>query len=421
MTESVLTYLKRRGHIADQTHPELDALLAAERFTLYAGFDPTAESLHVGNLAIIIMLRRFQAFGHQPIALVGGGTAMIGDPSGREIERQLQTREIIAARGERVREQLSRFLRFDDAPGGALMRDNFDWLSSLSLIDFLRDVGKHFRVQDMVARESVRRRLDRHEGISFTEFSYQLLQSYDFYHMFLADNCRLQVGGSDQWGNITAGTDLIRTITGKGAYGITAPLVTRSDGTKFGKSDDGQGNVWLDAAMTSPFDFYQFWLKTDDRDVMRYLLMFTEVDGEDLARVSTAHEKNPGDRVAHRRLAFEVTALVHGEDAARDAEEAAKAAFYGKGKNVDISSVPTTDISRATLADGYTIADAFVAAGLVTSKGEARRKAAQGGLRVNECAVTDATATITEADFEGDRCVLRFGKQRVHVLRLAGE
>ncbi len=419
MTGSVLADLKARGVVADQTHPDLDAVLARRSMTLYAGFDPTADSLHVGNLSIIMLLRRFQAFGHKPLALVGGGTGMIGDPSGKEHERQLQTRAEVERKSQGLRGVLGRFLRFGTGPSDAALLDNYDWLGSLNLIEFLRDIGKHFRVQDMVARESVKRRLEKQEGISFTEFTYQLLQSYDFWHLFKHHGCELQVGGSDQWGNITAGTDLIRELEGKPAYGITGHLVTRADGSKFGKSDDGKTVVWLTAEKTSPFDYYQFWLRSDDRDVMRYVKIFTDVDAAEWPELERTLRDEPGKRVAHHRLAFEATALAHGIGEAERAREAASAAYSGNRSAAAFDSAPTTNITRERIVSGLTVAEAFELCGLVPSRGEARRKAQAGALRINDRRVDDAMAKFSMSDFDGHgRCVLQFGKQKLHVLRI---
>lgn len=419
MTGSVLTDLKLRGVVADQTHPDLDKVLASRPMTVYAGFDPTADSLHVGNLSIIMLLRRFQRFGHKPLALVGGGTGMIGDPSGKEHERQLQTRAEVERKSQGLRAVLARFLAFGDGPSDAALLDNYDWLGSLNLIEFLRDIGKHFRVQDMVARESVRRRLEKQEGISFTEFTYQLLQSYDFWHLFKHHGCELQVGGSDQWGNITAGTDLIRELEGKPAYGITGHLVTRADGSKFGKSDDGKTVVWLSAEKTSPFDYYQFWLRSDDRDVMRYVKIFTDIDAAEWPELERTLRDEPEKRVAHHRLAFEATTLAHGDEEARRAREAADAAYSGNRSAAAFDAAPTTSVERARIETGFTAAEAFELCGLVPSRGEARRKAQAGALRINDRRVDDAMAKLRVEDFdEHGRCVLQFGKQKLHVLRI---
>lgn len=415
----VMQDFKKRGGIADQTHPELDAFLSDHKVTLYAGFDATADSLHIGHLVVIKFLSRFQKFGHKPIALVGGGTAMIGDPSGRDSERKLLTVEDVERNAEGVRKVLLRFLDFGDGPTDAVLLNNWDWIKGLSFIDFLRDIGKHFRVQDMVARESVKRRLEKQEGLSFTEFSYQLLQSYDFLHLFKNHGCTLQVGGSDQWGNITAGTDLIRTITGKTAYGVTGPLVTRSDGSKFGKSDDGKSNVWLSADKTSPFEFYQFWLKSDDRDVMRYIKTFTDVPAGEWPELEHALAAAPEKREAQHRLAYDVTALVHGVEEAQRAREASSAAFGGNRDAAAFDDVPTTEVTRERLAAGLSAAEAFEMTGLVPSRGEARRKAQAGALKINGEKIDDAMTPVVEALFDDrGRCLLQFGKQKIHVLRL---
>ena len=419
MESDILTYLKSRGVVAAQTHPELDEFLANNKVTLYTGFDPTSESMHIGNLSAIITLMRFQKYGHKPIALVGGGTGLIGDPSGRDKERQLDTIEEVQRRGELIRKQLSRFLRFGDGPSDALMLNNYEWIKELSVVSFLRDIGKHFRVQDMISRESVKRRLESQEGISFTEFSYQILQSYDFLYQFLHYDCVLQAGGSDQWGNITAGTDLIREVTGKQAYGLVTHLITRSDGRKFGKSEAGtEESIWLDAERTSPFDFYQFWMGVDDRDVLGYILSFTEIEGEEFADLRHATAAMPEKRLAQRRLAFEVTKMVHGEAAATEAESRSGRIF---NRLVDTEQIitPNSEISRQEIESGITIAQAFVRAKLTRSNGEAYRKAKEGAIWINDLKIDDASQKLYIKDFNNsDLCFLRFGKKKIHVLKL---
>ncbi|MCZ7587117.1 MAG: tyrosine--tRNA ligase [Deltaproteobacteria bacterium] len=405
MSENVVQYLKNRGLVADQTHDNLDEILSKKRVAVYAGFDPTNDSLTVGNLTIIMLLRRFQRFGHKPIAVVGGGTALVGDPSGKDAERTLQTVDDVRARAEKIREELSRFLTFGDGPSDAVLVNNYDWLSELDLIAFLRDVGKYFRVQDMIARESVKRRLGSQSGISFTEFSYQLMQAYDFLHLFKTHNCEMQVGGSDQWGNITAGTDLIGRVMGKQAYGLTGPLLTDSRGRKIGKTEDGTGTVWLNPEMTKPFDFYQYWVRTDDQTVMSLFRTFTDVTNDELRDIEAQITSSPN--AAQKRLAFEITALVHGREQAEQAAAAARDVFAG-GKSED---APTTALTAAQL-DGMSVADAFMLAGLVPSKGEARRRAKAGGIYVNDERVDNADAVLAPSVFDADgRCLLRFGKK----------
>src|SRR5437016_1193213 len=317
MPTSVLPEFQRRGIVADVTSPgELDAHLAQASRTVYVGFDPTADSLHVGSLVPLLGLRRFQLAGHRPIVLVGGGTGLIGDPAGKAGERALNPEEHVAAFAQRLKAQVRPFLDFDRGAHAAVLVDNYEWLSRLEVIPFLRDIGKHFGVGAMVARESVRARLGT--GISFTEFTYQVLQAYDFLALHERHGCTIQMGGSDQWGNITAGTELIRKVRGADAFGLTLPLVTKSDGSKFGKTETG--TVWLDPARTSAYEMYQFWLNTTDRDVVGFLKFFTFLPLERIGELAEATRTAPERRQAQRVLAREATALVHGQDGAREAE-----------------------------------------------------------------------------------------------------
>src|SRR5690242_20552957 len=315
---SILDELEWRGLVADCTdRVELTKRLAAP-MTLYCGFDPTADSLHVGNLVPLMALRRFQLLGHHPIALAGGATGSIGDPSGKTQERLLLTKEVLDHNISRVKEQLRRLLDFDTKANPAVLLDNATWTAPLSYLEFLRDIGKHFSVNQMVAKESVRARMeDRESGISYTEFSYMLLQAFDFYVLCRDRNCELQIGGSDQWGNITAGIDFTRKKLGKTVYGLTLPLITNADGSKFGKTVAGA--IWLDPKKTSVYRFYQFWINTDDRDVIRYLKFFTFLSRDEIAALEKAHSENPGARAAHHALAQAVTTLIHGPDAVREA------------------------------------------------------------------------------------------------------
>src|SRR5262245_28657114 len=324
---NVLEEFQWRGLLADCTDvPELTRKLVSGSVVLYCGFDPTADSLHVGNLVPLLGLRRFQLYGHKPIALAGGATGSIGDPSGRTQERQLLTRELLEHSISRVKVQLKKLLDFEVTTNPARLMDNASWTGEVSFLDVLRDIGKHFSVNQMVAKESVRARMeDREVGISYTEFSYMLLQAFDFYVLRREHECELQIGGSDQWGNITAGIDLTRRKLGQQVFGLTMPLITNADGTKFGKTVAGA--VWLDSSKTSVYRFYQFWIRTDDRDVIRYLKFFTLLNQEDIGQLERQHQENPGARVAHKVLAKEVTDLIHGSDATQEAIRASEILF----------------------------------------------------------------------------------------------
>lgn len=420
-----------RGLVYDAT-PGLRELLAQEKVTAYIGFDPTAASLHVGSLLPILGLARLQRFGHSPIAIAGGGTGMIGDPSGKTQERQLLTKEKIEENLQGIKGQLARFLDFEAAANPARIVNNADWLATISLIDFLRDVGKYFTVNAMMAKESVRRRLEGEEGISFTEFSYMLLQAYDYLVLYDRYGCRLQMGGSDQWGNITAGADLIRRLRGEGAegklaHGLVFPLVTTAAGVKFGKTE--AGTIWLDPALTSPFRFYQFWINTDDRDVIAYLKFFTWLTREEVAALEETVRTAPQEREAQRRLAREVTRMVHGEAALARAERATAVLFGAEiselqpGEVLDVfADVPSITIERSRLdGQGLPLADLLVAAGLVLSKGEARRSIQGGGIYLNNRRVTDERKVLTTADsIGGDLVVLRKGRKEYRLARLLG-
>ena len=378
-----------RELIADCTDPA--ALQGRTRpWTLYCGFDPTADSLHVGHLVPLLALRRFQQFGHHPIAVAGGATGCIGDPSGKSTERPLLTKEQIRANLESIRPQLERLLDFESRNNPARLLDNADWTASVTYLDFLRDIGKHFSINQMLAKESVRARLeDREAGLSYTEFSYMLLQAYDFYVLCRDHQCELQIGGSDQWGNITAGIDLIRKKLGRTAYGLTLPLVTKADGTKFGKTESG--SVWLDPNKTSPYRFYQFWINTDDRDVIRYLKYFTFLSQDEIGALEAEHQRNPGARTAHRALARAVTELVHGPTAAQEAVHASEVLFGGGLEGIPESTfreimdeVPTLHLPRTELdGEGAPLVDLIVRAGLAPSKSQARKDIEGGGIYVN--------------------------------------
>lgn len=426
--------LKFRGLIADYTSvPEsrtdilpLPERLASKPITLYAGFDPTADCLHVGHMVPLLGLRRFQREGHHPIAVAGGATGSIGDPSGKTAERSLLTKEQIQANVEAVRPQLAKLLDFDTKINPARLMDNADWFGPITYLDFLRDVGKHFTVNQMVAKESVRARMeDRDVGISYTEFSYMLLQSYDYYHLAKEYGCELQIGGSDQWGNITTGIDLVRKKLGQHVYGMTLPLITKSDGTKFGKTESGA--IWLDAKRTSVYKFYQFWINTEDRDVMRYLKFFTYLPHDEIMDLEKSHADNPGARRAHQALAQSITTLIHGDVATNDAIRASEILFGGSVDGISESTldilseeVPTAKLMAGQLdGEGLTLVDALVAAGLSTSKGQARKDIEGGGVYLNGERATSATQKVTkDSTLYGRYLMLRKGKRNYALLTL---
>lgn len=417
--------LSWRGLIHQATDAEhLRTRLSAERCTLYAGFDPTAESLHVGHLVALMTLRRFQRAGHRPIALIGGATGMIGDPSGKSEERSLLSEEVLRANIAGIEPQLRRFLDFEP-PEGALLVNNYDWMGPVGYLEFLRDVGKHFPVGAMLAKDSVRSRLERADsGLSYTEFSYMLLQAYDFVHLYDHFDCRLQIGGSDQWGNITAGIDLARRLRGVQLYGLTCPLLTRSDGTKMGKTEAGA--VWLSARRTTPYQFYQYWINLDDADVGTCLRFFSELKRAEIEELLRQHQADPGQRIAQRALAAELTALVHGPEGLAAAERATAVLFGAAIERLTDSQllaifadVPSTQLPRAALAGpGLALIEAFCAAGLARTKSDARRIITQGGAYVNNRRVDDIEARLGPGDLAGETTmVLRSGKKRYAVLR----
>lgn len=422
---SILEELRWRELLADCTDAEaLSDRLAGGKVTLYCGFDPTADSLHVGHLVPLLALARFQRFGHCPIAVAGGATGAIGDPSGKSAERSLLTKEQIEANVTSVKPQLERFLDFTSTTNPARLVDNADWTAGVTYLNFLRDVGKHFTVNVMVAKESVRARMeDREAGISYTEFSYMLLQAFDFHHLNETLGCELQIGGSDQWGNITMGIDLIRKKSGRSAFGLTLPLITRADGTKFGKTESG--SVWLDPRKTSVYRFFQFWINTDDRDVIRYLKYFTFLDRDEIGALASAHAANPGARDAHRALAHSVTSLIHGEPATREAVRASEILFGGGLEGVReytfdeiIGEVPTRLLDTGRLnGDGICLADVLVESGLCTSRGQARKDVQGGGIYVNNERETDARKMVTAANLLfGRHLLLRKGKRNYAVV-----
>ena len=420
----LLAELSWRGLIHQCTDQEgLSKLLGSGPQTVYIGFDPTASSLHVGSMMQLMMLRRFQKAGHRPIALVGGATGMIGDPSGKSEERNLLSPEQLQANVDGVAGQMRKFLDFD-GQHAALLLNNFDWMQNYSYLDFLRDVGKSFPVGAMLGKESVRARLESEAGLSYTEFSYMLLQAFDFVQLCKTHGCRIQAGGSDQWGNITAGIDLARRMLGEQVFGITAPLLTTSDGRKMGKTESGA--IWLDANRTSPYQFYQYWRNVDDADVMRCIAYLTEIDREEYQELSQVTENDPGRRTAQNRLAEWMTEFVHGRDGLTSAVKASKILFGGEiGSQTDSSlgeifaDVPSSQEQKDRLqGEGYWIVEALQAAGLVGSGGEARRAIKDGGVYLNNERVTDDQYRLTLDDLASETVlILRKGKRNYALLK----
>ncbi len=428
---SALDELEWRGLIAQSTDPTaLATALARAPMTVYAGFDPTARSLHAGSLVPLLTLRRLQRAGHRPIVIAGGATGMIGDPSGRASERSLLTVDEVQSNVEHISQQLRRFLDFSPGPAQALLVNNLEWTASLSAIDFLRDVGKHFPINAMLDKESVRTRLEG-GGLTFTEFSYQLLQASDYRQLLRRYDCRLQIGGSDQWGNITAGLDFIRRTTGESAHGLTVPLVTNASGEKFGKSTGG-GRVWLDPELTTPYAFYQYFLNTDDRDVGTYLRFFTEATREEIAQLEAAVTERPAAREAQRRLASEFTALLHGQQDV-DRVVAASQALFGRGSlealppatlRAAVAEIPATQVTPDRLSAGVSIIELLVDSGLCTSRSDARRALDQGGVYVNNVKIGDEKATLAREQLlaaeDGAVALLRRGKHSLAAVRVLG-
>lgn len=421
VAEHILDELTWRGLIAQST--DFEALRCdcdAGPLTLYCGFDPTAPSLHLGNLVQILTLRRFQRAGHRPLALVGGATGLIGDPK-PTAERMLNTKDVVAGWVERIRAQIEPYLDFGGAHA-AIMVNNLDWTRPLLAIDFLRDVGKHFRVNRMLTKEAVSARLHSESGISFTEFSYQLLQAMDYLELYRRYGCTLQTGGSDQWGNITAGVDLVHRVEQRSIHALATPLITKADGTKFGKTESG--TIWLDPDLTSPYSFYQFWINTDDRDVIGYLKVFTDLSRDVIADLDHHTSEHPHARRAQRVLATEVTALVHGPAEARRAAVASQALF-GQGELRDLDArtleavMAEAPTGQVLLADRPTIVDLLVISGLADSKGAARRTVREGGASVNNVKIRDEDWTPAESDLlPGGWLVLRRGRRHTAGVRV---
>ena len=423
MTSQLIADLEWRGLIAQSTDRE--ALIKqrdGQSTAFYIGFDPTAPSLHVGNLVVLLVMRRFQLAGHKPLPLVGGATGLVGDPSGRNEERTLNDVDIVEQWVGRIRNQLSKFLNFELGDNSAVMTNNLDWTKPVSALDFLRDIGKHFSVNQMLSKDSVSARLES-GGISYTEFSYQVLQAFDFLELYRRHDCKIQLGGSDQWGNIVAGLDLIRKVEGGVAHCMTIPLMTKSDGSKFGKT--AGGSVWLDPEMTSPYAFYQFWLNSDDADVPKYLKVFSFRSREEIEALVAQHETNPGARAAHRALAQELTTLVHGADECNGAEKAAKALFgQAELSELDertlesaLSQLPRTTVTRGSAFPTWV--DLLAATGVVDSKSAARRIVKEGGAYLNNAKVTtEEFAPSVENLLFGRFLLLRKGKRDLAAVEL---
>ena len=414
--------LRWRGLVAQSTDEKALVEALKKPITLYIGFDPTAPSLHLGNLVVLLVLRRFQLAGHNPIALVGGATGLVGDPSGRNDERTLNSSDVVEGWVKGIRKQVSAFLDFDTPTNPALVVNNLDWTAPLSAIEFLRDIGKHFSVNQMLAKDSVAARLEA-GGISYTEFSYQVLQSYDFLELFRRNDCTLQLGGSDQWGNIVAGLDLIRRVESGSGHALTVPLLAKSDGSKFGKT--AGGSIWLDPAMTSPYAFFQFWLNTEDKDIINFLKVFSFKSHEEISALEKSHSENPGLRGAHRELARELTTLVHGADTTQRVENAAKALF-GQGDLTELdeatlasalAELPRTTVSKTQEIPSWV--DLLAATGVVDSKSAARRVVKDGGAYLNNEKVVSEDYAPTKSEFLcGKYAVLRKGKRDLAAVEL---
>lgn len=422
MTYDLLDDLKWRGLIAQTTDEAELRKALAKPISLYVGFDPTAPSIHVGNLVVLFVLRRFQLAGHNPLPLVGGATGLVGDPSGKNEERTLNTTEVVGQWVDRIKGQLSKFMDFDSSKNPAVMVNNLDWTAPMSAIEFLRDIGKHFSVNQMLNKDAVSSRLEK-DGISYTEFSYQVFQSMDYLELFRRYNCTLQIGGSDQWGNITAGLDLIRRVESASAHALTVPLLTKADGTKFGKT--AGGSVWLDPEMTSPYAFFQYWLNSDDKDVINFLRVFSFRSRTEIEALESAHTANPGAREAHRELARELTSLVHSPEIAERVEEAARALFgQGDLATLDestltsaLAELPHTRIEKG--AEIPTWVDLLVATGVVDSKSAARRIVKEGGAYLNNEKVVGEDFRLQITDFLcGKYAVLRKGKRDLAAVEL---
>ena len=406
MSDNVFDILQQRGFIAQVTDEEaVRKMLSEKQVTFYIGFDGTADSLHAGSLVTIMAMMHLQRAGHRPIGLVGGGTTMVGDPSGKTEMRQMLSEEAIRANGQKLHAQLNHYLHFDQ--GQAIAENNADWLLELNYIKFLREIGRHFSVNRMLAAEAYKQRLEK--GLSFIEFNYQLLQAYDYLILYRRYGCTMQMGGDDQWGNLLAGADLIRRIEEATVHAMTYPLLTTASGAKMGKT--ASGAVWLDAAKLSPYDYYQYWVNCDDRDVEKLLKIFTFLPLDEIGRLSAL--KDAELREAKRILAYEATVITHGEAEARAAEQAARAAFAEGG---DLSAMPATTLPRARLEGGLGVLEIFAEVGLTKSRGEARRLVEQGGVYVNDKRIDQPETVLTLTDVTSDGILLRAGKKKYHRL-----
>lgn len=421
-SKNVITVLKERGLLSQITESGLPEAAADGRLYVYCGFDATAPSLHVGNLVPVMALAHFQRCGHHPILVVGGGTSMIGDPSGKSVERPLLSPEEIRENAERIRQQLSGYISFE-GDNAAIMVNNADWLGKMTLFEYLRDIGKHFSVNAMMAKDFVRNRLeDPDQSISYTEFSYMIIQAIDYLHLYETYNCTVQVGGHDQWGNLISGVELIRRKHEAHVHALTAPLITTASGAKFGKSE---GNaLFLNPEMTTPYTLYQYWINTDDRDVGHYLKIFTFLPLEEIAAIEHEQAEHPEQRIGQRLLAFEITKLIHGEATAQAVRGASNVLFGAGVAELTpealphlASAVPTTTVSASALAEGLPVLDMLVATGAQPSKGAAHRLIQQGGLYVNDQRWTDAERPLTtETELFGRAILLRTGKNKYHLL-----
>lgn len=422
--------LKWRGMIHD-VMPGTEEQLAKEMTSAYVGIDPTADSLHIGHLVSVMLLKHLQLAGHRPIVLVGGATGMIGDPSGKSEERNLLTPEIIDYNLSCLKKQLSRFLDFSDIPNRAEMVNNYDWMSKFSFLDFIRDVGKHITVNYMMAKDSVKKRIsgDEREGMSFTEFTYQLVQGYDFLHLYRTHNCKLQMGGSDQWGNITTGTEMIRRIAGGEAFALTCPLITKADGGKFGKTE--KGNVWLDPQKTSPYAFYQFWMNVSDDDALKYIKIFTLFSPAEIEQLAKEHNEAPHLRILQKNLAQRITTMVHGEDALKTAEDASQILF-GAGTAETLAKldeatflsvfegVPVFELQKSALEQGINILElTSVQTQIFPSKGEARRTVEGGGLSINKNKIAGIDAVVNTSHLINNKYILvQKGKKNYFIIKV---
>jgi len=406
---SIFEELNKRNLIAQITHEgPIEQMLKEKKVTVYVGFDPTADSLHVGHLIALLGLKRFQQYGHRIIALVGGGTAMIGDPSGKTELRQMMTEEIINSNKEAIRKQIERFVNLDD-PSKGIMVDNAEWIRGMNYIDFLREIGTHFTVNRMLAAECYKSRME--QGLTFIEFNYMLLQSYDFLMLNRRYDCTLQMGGDDQWSNILAGADLVRRLERKEVYGLTIPLLLTSDGKKMGKTE--KGSVWLSPDRTSPYEFYQYWRNVEDVEVGKLLKTLTFFTAEKIEELSSLTGKDIN--IAKKELAYAITELVHGKEEAEKARSAAEALFEGGGES---SSIPVTDISGDKIKEGIQVLDALLLCGLISSKGEGRRLIGQAGIHVNDNVVTDQTMMLNDKYVQDGKIKFRKGKKVYHFLRV---